>query len=548
MGTNFIPYKLALRLEIDEKIIYDVVSINATFELNGIPSASVEVAAGTSLKDGSSAKAETNFFDNIKLRTRARVLMDVIAGDVDNSALSAIIALPPGKDYVIFDGYYIGTGWVRTREQARFRVHLIHWIDDLNCSSMINGNYVPGMPADLAQAAVNISWSLIADNNIAGISQTAAITDANIAGDLWSDNIKKVFLRVANLPHFKQQRLGPPLGNETKNDAALAALARMPGDDSSNKADLRLKIQGDLQQATLTTSFRKTLTEMIKNNMGQTSFWGKLIGEFCPEFLIAVAPAAERADVIPFFGGLNRPWVVINANDYTTATFNCAATNLIESVNLFHSMRNEVGITLTGEKPETAANITPNFYAPFGEYPAAGQTEKRGFIMVKKPPRWLANGSPEGGIVKRTSDALQDTHTGNRNPGRSPPGGEPSSPEAQASLTDVANNFCEHWYKTAVLAQRQGELSGKLRFDIAPGSIVKILLPATSSDAAKVYFAAVMSVSYVIDAEKAMSGTSFTLTAMRTEKENNDPTLTSSASPLYQGRGWSGGTLINFTP
>lgn len=532
MVAKFVPRKVAITLDVAGIKITDVVAVTATFELNGIPIASCDLPAGVNLKTGNASSASNGTFDSIPLRSPATVTLTVFAdgGEGDKG-------LNPGT-YVIFDGYYIGTGWTRTREEAHFQIHLIHWIDDLNCSSMINGNYSPGMPGDLANAAVKQGLSVSTQDN-AGLAFHAFITKSNPADDIWTGNLKRIFEYLAKQPHFKTQRLGIPLSGKSGNDAALRALNRMPG--SCTAASTKLNLSNDPNKTSLTTSFRKSLTELITNNMGYTSFWAKLVGEICPEFLLAVSPAVNCANVIPFFGGLSTPHVTITANEYNVARFNCHATNLIESVNLFHSMQSSAGTDLSGSNAEI--QYKPDYFAPFGQYPKEG-ANFAGFIMVKKPPRWLANGAPLGGVVNNSALFLQqDAHTGALDNSTKPPGGVLDGQSAHASFRSIADRYCEHWYKTSVLAQRQGELSGKLRFDIAPGSIVKIELPASNAPGApSSYFVAVMSVSYVINADRATAGTSFVFSSMRTEEENKDSKLTNTVSPLYT-TGWPGGPL-----
>jgi hypothetical protein len=95
-----------------------------------------------------------------------------------------------------------------------------------------------------------------------------------------------------------------------------------------------------------------------------------------------------------------------------------------------------------------------------------------------------------------------------------------------------------------VLSQRYGEMSGKLRFDIAPGSIIKIKEPDLRTASEVTTYAAVTHVSFVINAEQHTAGTSFTLLNLRSELENNDELYTSEKPPLYPDGKWVGGPLV----
>ena len=100
--------------------------------------------------------------------------------------------------------------------------------------------------------------------------------------------------------------------------------------------------------------------------------------------------------------------------------------------------------------------------------------------------------------------------------------------------------FAEHWFKNEVLSQRYGEVSGKFRLDIAPGSIIKILTPDDAIEKnEQPMFASVTQVSIVINAEQHAAGTTFILSNLRSDEENKNEIYTSDTPPLYE-EGWSG--------
>ena len=536
MGADFAPYKIALELEVGGSTIKDVVGFMASFELNGIPTATVQLAAGVSLSTGAVASATNGQLNSVPLRSPAKVIMKVTRGKnggEENNPLAE-------GSYVIFDGYYTGTGWSRTRENTSFSVHLIHWLDDLNCSSTISGNYFCGMPSDMAQAATfrAINLSGLVDDG-AGL-HTLMIKGTDITRGIWEDNVKKIFEAFASASHFKEQTIAQNALNG--NDQALKALAKMPCDGSAQTV---LDLSGDPHIDTLKTSFEASLTHIITNNMGVNSFWNKLVGEIGAEFLLGVSPAAECANVIPMFTAQRKEYITITADEYNAASFMCNAPNLIESVDLFHPPNSQTGIEHPGVEPSVSGAYNPSFYNPFGRYPRSG-ADMRGLIMVKQPPRWMANGMPAGKILPETATLLtQDTHAGNIDQSPQPPRGKKDKKSGHGSFRGLADRYAEHWYKTSVLAQRQGELSGKLRVDIAPGSIVKIELPQTKYPDPKTYFGCALSVTLVINTESARTGTTMVLGGLRTDEENQNDLLTYNKvgqTPLYK-TAWPGGPL-----
>lgn len=128
----------------------------------------------------------------------------------------------------------------------------------------------------------------------------------------------------------------------------------------------------------------------------------------------------------------------------------------------------------------------------------------------------------------------------------------PADAATELKDSEICTRFAKHWYKTEVLSQRYGELSGKLRFDIAPGSTVKIEMPvqgrssggplAPDPDGNMIGY--VTEVTYSINAERAVAGTSFKLSFLRTEDEDDEGLFTDAQPPLYKASGaWGGGNL-----
>jgi hypothetical protein len=110
----------------------------------------------------------------------------------------------------------------------------------------------------------------------------------------------------------------------------------------------------------------------------------------------------------------------------------------------------------------------------------------------------------------------------------------------------VLDRFAEQWFKTELLQQRYGEFSGKLRFDIAPGSVIKIKAPTENmpqlSDNTDM-IATVVQVSFSINAENANAGTAFSVSHIRSPAENDDRLIAGSDTPPLYNERWAGGPL-----
>lgn len=525
-GTD--PYvftKFKLKAVIGGIEFQDVVSCSATFALNSIPACSLVVATGKEIRSGRPATIH-DAKKQLQPRDKAVVTLTLTTTDGQTDKMES-------GTFVIFEGFYAGIGYQRSFNSANYTLHLIHWLDDLNASSMLNGNWFPGAPYDLAQNAAyhaldpnegaGTYWSTVPTIDVKG----EIIRADKIKRDLWGEVLKPVFNKIAKWPSPRYQ------GEQTgSNDAALAALARMPGKGAPFYKRLALDTTG-LNSKDVEYAVRSGISKDALESFAYTTFWSKLVGDYAPQFFFAIAPCAEFALPVPFYAGLSEPYKTIYADEYGYANFNASMSQLLESVDVFFSPQSETGYAIGGRTGPSMSLVSP-----LGYYPPQVAQNRKGMKLIKDPPGWMTNIVPESMYTGRstgtTARPVGDTmapQTGESTPptGWLPPDPAISEQRGSRALT----RFAEHWYKSEVLSQRYGELSGKLRFDIGPGSVVSIEVPPKDKTEDKWWtfadedalFATVTQVSFVINAEKATAGTSFGLAHIRTYEENQNKTL-----------------------
>lgn len=544
MADRYVQVRFKLTAQIGGVVYDDVVSMSATFGLNSIPTASLVVAVG---KDHKRNKLATIHTHRAQMRPRDPVYvyleMEAVAGDTSKT--------PDIAAFKIFEGYLSGIGYQRSNNNANYTINVIHWLDDLNNSAILNGNWFPGSAYDMAQAAL---YDEVSNGDtfqpIGSIdSNFDIVTVANAQKDLWNAVIKPIFTQIAG---FEKGNKQSDAKGATTNHAAIGptgvgpgALVRMPN-GSPTYVPLRLNLSGLDGSYDVSNSIRLALLKNASESFAYTTFWNKLVGEYAPQFFFAISPGVEWATPIPFFAGLSTPWKTISADEYSYANFNANMSQLLECVNIFYPIQSDTG--LSGLGPDAG---TPGFMKPLGEFPDDVDQAKQGLKLYKEPPGWLTNvvgesvlGGPATGEKGPRPGDTCCPRTGNTTP---PPGWlRPNEDIRKIKSSAVARRLAEHWYKTELLYQRHGELSGQLRFDIAPGSIIKIETPPKDLEryggSDKHMFATVTQVSYVINAERAMAGTSFTLAHVRTEEENNDGKITSPIPPMWYSA-WPGGPL-----
>lgn len=111
------------------------------------------------------------------------------------------------------------------------------------------------------------------------------------------------------------------------------------------------------------------------------------------------------------------------------------------------------------------------------------------------------------------------------------------------------SNYARMFYATNALKGRDGSLTGKLRFDVTPGTTVRIKGSSTTSGAGSdsVYgdlFAFVAAVNISIDAEAPAANTTFELTNIRTEAENAKDRFSMTTHPFFDSY-FNGAPLVH---
>lgn len=514
----------------------DVISVSATFALNSIPTASVVVAVGRAFDKGAEKTATIyKAKEKIKPRTKAEVFVEI------TDLVGTQIGVTPGK-YKVFSGYVAGMGYQRSYNHANYVINLIHWLDDLNNSSAINGNWSPGVPHDWAQQAmydrIGPGGSLSTFSPTPGVEAKFAKI-SNLRTDLWENTIKPLLKAVAGFHgDEKQERNPPPRDPKLQNDAALEALKKMPG-DSPTYVPLKLKV--DSESANLSKSIAAFFSQTLGTSFAQNTMWAKLINDYASQFFFAISPAVDWATPIPFCAGLSLfgvGGIVITAKEYNYANFNANMTQLLEAVYVHYPVASATNL------PKGPSDARLSFYRPWASWPPEGQA-KKGLKLFKNIPAWLAN--LDFGWLRTAYAVRNRTDSQDKRSAGPPPVSEngpiKESGPAHKENKPLALRIAQHWYYTEILQQRYGEFAGPFRVDIAPGSIIQIQTPPRDQDLGDsnpFVVASVISVSYVIDAERATAGTSFTIAHQKTSEEDKDPLYATPVPPLYAEPWWDG--------
>lgn len=531
-------------------IPFETVQFMSTFELNSIPTASSVVAVGRDITSGMRVAAIHRQLALIERGAPYEVILTMkplwTSGTAPNDW--------GPMSFRVFDGYVNGTGYQRTNESVNFIIHAEHWLSDLNASSALSQASHPGNPSDFTFPAGFIGLNSTQGTKSGAGGKTNATSwtphikrdlfdKAKLEQDLWTNVLKEMMLWVTNQEPI-DERLKTCAGG---NAAALESINRIVSD----KMGMDLPA-GD--GAVISAAVAQALMRTFSVNDANTTLWGKLVGEWIPAYWFSIVPRVEDAIIVPFVGALRGdPWVEILASDYTQAELSNQMAQRLGAVGIMHPTEFLAGANMVaGDVARSRRGLAAVYPVECGENGPAPQT---GLILLKDAPPWLSEplqayrygskatgGSPRrpvqtaltiGGVGEAAVDAAEIE-------------------QAQSDFKTILQQYAQHWYVLETVGGRIGELSGRLRFDISPGSIVKLNVGSdkfiTEDNLGRSYFASTTRVTTLINSQQQRAGTSLTLAHVRTETENTKDNTSVEKPPLYK-EGWYGAPLIDgFTP
>lgn len=549
----------ACYLEIGDRN-YAVAQFVANFACNEIPQAQCMVALGRHVRDtGEAADANVSGF-RLQSMQRARVWFHP-SGDYNPDGRRW-----PDAPVVIFDGYFVGASYRKANGKVVMVFNLTHWLVDLACSSAISQNSHPSNPAHLTAPAVSQQIGRPGGSPIAGslgayVSNLVGFSTVRdyVQRDFWS-GIKRVFCGLANVP---VRAAGPleaclaagSVGSAVANGRALSALKRIEGptadvlgrDDGGCGRPYAYGVPLSLDTAGVALvrdAVAAAVTDATIGAYANTTFWDKLVAEICPQFGLAVVPLVDTALVIAdtpaYRGGF---WKEVAPDDYDALDQNTLLERPLRVVGVLGNAGSQTGGAVFDQAGASAF--------PGGCYTAGSVDADDGVVMFVAAPTWLQV------LAKAGFNAAAQGFNGDAGiPTAAQPGAPSDDPVFSAAGTtagDLYVKFAQGIYVANMLRGRIGSFSGKLRFDIAPGSNVKLRARAErfldgEDDLAADLYANVSRVTVSINCDAGQAGTSFQLSHLRFARENESPRTSVAAHPLFgtqlHGAGNNGAPLL----
>ena len=442
----------------------------------------------------------------------------------------------PNGEFVLFEGYLSGLQMTRQGNQFNPVITATHWLADMDYSSSLSQSSHPTNPSNFSYRASHKAGGTGASKSYSPFKAVGRITPTTLAADFWGQGLRPWLEEVCSLDRINADELaGLGIADGGANTDALRALNRFSS-SAGGYVPLALDMRG-LDSNTIAAGVWKAVQQETFESFANTTLWGKLIGDFSPNYMFSVIPRILDAIVVPFVPGLRIPHVTVPAEDYSVLSFSSQLERTLRGVGIFSGIAAKTGAT-------SAARLgIGGWYSPVAS----------GMVMMKQGPRWLTQ------LVNADRYSSKAMANGARPIGNAVqpgipvaagPDGDPLPPDQVVNQAKTLfDKYAQTLYAYETLRLRQMSFGGPLRFDIAPGSTI-ILETASdkfiSADKLAIpLIGDVMRVTTSINfGETGQASTMYNIGHVRTAEENSQEGFSLDEHPLWQNS-WPGAAMVD---
>lgn len=567
----------AMTLTIDGVGDFDVVQFTATFAKNEVPRCTCMVSIGRDARSKDAATRAKIHEMGTKLTQMkpARIYFEP-QGDWKPSSTKQW----QGRK-VIFEGYYQGLAYRKILDKVQPVIHLTHWLCDLGFSSTLTSNLHPSVVGSLGGVAcmgvmsgnpgglglgkggavIEGSGELGRKISFLGDMSYADVIEDELETDLWTA-VKSIFCDLAQDDRWKPDLLSDLVGGTgcidgegwKQNDRALRALKRIEGPTTKTEGapdcsmdykyakPLALDVGEHL--ANVSFAIATAINQRTLESYAGTTFWEALLMAICPEFGLSVIPMVDRALIIADCPAGRKTWKKgLKPDDYDQFDFSGMISLPLWGVGLMAQHHSNSGAE--GNDGDSVPPIGGGFISEAEE-------NSDGMLIVQEAPSWLNWLTLCEEYADESTGAKKEDASRTLTTDADPPvsGDKPSPKDVAISACELLKRSAQQIFIENMLRGRGAQIAGKLRFDIAPGSIVKIeakpeLFEDGVDELAVTMYAQVNRVTVNINAEARAAGTTFSLTHIRTETENGKDRTSAAGHPLFGEDIYVGAPLVD---
>lgn len=471
-------HKLSARLTSSGVEKLPVMSCAFSYRLNDIPTARIQVALGTAAGDSAAAVDMSAL-----VQGRAAVTLELTQDD---------------ETIPVFRGYIGRPTYTRATAAAGMVYALDHWTSDFACSAKLSGRLSPRGRYESIMSDFNYTGFLgRADGN--GMQ-----SDANLAfsGDVvaW---LTKVLKKLANHEGY----IG--FANETndKTQGGHNYIARV-----CDKLKGSLTLANNATQSTLGTVIGDMLAFFSSPASGPT-VWDTLLSfGNALQFSLVTTPVAEARDFLTLaaVNPMRTPKVSIEHSEYWSVGWNQPAGTRSLSVDQVVFF----GPAQASDLTNTAADQTRSYIWGLWPNKPSGFSSR---LVIPVTPMMLKLCS---GAVQPPAAAARPSESNT----------QPPAPKTSNVINmELGNKFAQSQFYAERFGSRQLTITGKPRWDLTPGTQLKIGLPANfvspeGKSGVKYLYGTLLGIDTVIDAAQETATSSLTVGMVHEEDERTDMT------------------------
>ena len=566
-----------------ESLKLDVIRFESHWAPNAIPRASIDVAVGRRANDLDYVSKIHTFIRRAKTMLKCQVFAYV--AEVSNSRYpDKAIDRWPAQPFLAFEGYIDYTSRASERgvqgEGATIRLELIHWLADLAFSSAMARTSHPAnsdafymVPVfEAGGAGVSAPGPSVTTYALEQLAYNHFLPWKS-TNDLFGQSLLPFLLQLSLQDRIQHSQI-PSIQNgtgRTTNYEAMRALQKFEPFDAKASSTLnntpktykfgvpfriRDLVPGGTTNENSTTNdaILKAFSSDIPKSISQMpaltkSIWDLLVYQASVNFGASIIPMVDRALFAPATPGYRSWWKTIYASEHDMMSVDRA---------LIRPLRGVVIAGRSGSDTGQGSNVSGVFNgATLNDRQrqalnVGGYYENRdaggGLIMTLDAPGWLQASAP---VVQTGFPRTRPVSTAVR-----PALGDETPPNDWSARLRASQNLLDRYaqmaYLTEVLKGRNMIVNSRLRFDIAPGSTVRVysledkfVSKQLGQSNTHVEFGMVTNMSIVMDAERCQAGTSFQLGFVRNEREVLSSNWSTARHPLWHN-GWAGAPLIGY--
>jgi len=520
-----------LRLYVEDAEI-PVAQFSMTYGLNAIPSATALIALGRNARTQKES-AIYDVIDTIKQMAKVRVVVEGAPGDWSPRGGTQF----PSGSSVIFVGYVAGISYRRSAGRVSMVLNMLNQLIDMDMSAGGSKDVVPGSPSDLLLPTL-VRGS---GGETAGSAGTKFVLE--LKKDLTTDFSAGVLKVLQFLGKENQIQIHDgsvwcdpsqisPLAENTRVLEAIDGVNDWEGiaNASSVKAN-RMSAAYPLQvHAAGVEKAAYTIGEIVASSLSGTSMWNMLIGSLLPIFGCGVVPTATGAIIAPILNNARDHQISILPEEYADFDMTTLSKRPLYGVGVMGNY--QFGSMGVGEQKLC---IGATFTAE-----VEGKGKPDGMWLFVPAPSWLddwVNLDPKAATGKAAVNEMLSKPS-HDSVGVDAIATQRNSASEVPAWNNVMQKYARLVYANNALHGRQGTLVGKLRFDIAPGTTVKVsmqddLMSAGVDKLACDMYGFVARVTITINAEQAAAATTFELTNLRTSIENKMDRFSMTTHPFF---------------